>query len=516
VPARPPVDLAKGDEVAAWIEKHCCHVKGEWAGQPLILAPWQRALVRDLFGTLRPDGRRQYRTALVGLGRKGGKSSLGAAMALRLLFRDGEPGSEVFSCAADRDQAAIVFEIAKGMVEASPAMSKIAKVYRRAIVVPRTGSTYKVLSAEAYSKHGLNPHGVIFDELHAQPDRELWDTLTTGQGARRQPLTIAITTAGYDRESICWELYHYGRQIEAGVLEDPTFLFRWWGAAEDDSWDDEATWRKAQPNLGISVSLEFMRAEACQARQQPARENTFRRLYLNQWTQQATRWLSLDAWDATAGMVVETKLHGRACYGGLDLASTQDLTALALDFPDDDGGHQVLWRFWLPEERLQDLDRRTAGQASVWVRSGWLSLTPGNVVDHAAILAQIDRDARAFDVREVAYDRWGMTQIAQDLQDNGLTVVPFGQGFSAMSGPTREFERLVLDRKYVHGGNPVMRWMVDHLVVKTDPAGNLKLDRQRSTDKIDGAIAAVMALDRALRHAHRPRSAYEDRDLEVV
>jgi phage terminase large subunit-like protein len=454
---RAPVDLSNGDEVVAWVERHCCHSKSEWAGQPLILAPWQRDLVRELFGRLRPDGRRQYRTALIGVPRKAGKSTMGAAMALRLLFRDGEPGAEVYSAAADRDQARIVFEIARGMVEASPAMSKIAKVYRNSIVVPRTGSTYRVLSAEAYSKHGLSPSAVLVDELHAQPNRELWDVLTTGQGARRQPLTVAITTAGYDRESICFELYHYGRQIEAGVLEDPTFFFRWWGAAEDDPWDDEATWHKAQPNLGISVSLEFMRAEARQARQQPARENTFRRLYLNQWTQQATRWLSLAAWDASAGMVVESKLQGRACYGGLDLASTQDLTAFALDFPGDDGGHQVLWRFWLPEERLQDLDRRTAGQASVWVRQGRLSLTPGNVVDHQAILEQVDRDARAFNLREIAFDRWGMTQIAQTLQDNGLTVIPFGQGFSSMSGPTREFERLVLDRKYAQDRDPAVQ-----------------------------------------------------------
>jgi phage terminase large subunit-like protein len=221
-PPRPPTDdLAKGDEVVAWIERHCVHVKGSWAGQPLALQPWQRALVRELFGTLRPDGRRQYTKALIGISRKNGKSLLGAALALRLLFRDGEPGAEILSAAADRDQAAIVFEMARGMVEASPAMSKIATVYRRSIVVPRTGSVYKVISAEAYSKHGMNPHGIIFDELHAQPDRELYDVLTTGQGARRQPLTIAITTAGFDRESICYELYDYGRKIEAGVLQDP-------------------------------------------------------------------------------------------------------------------------------------------------------------------------------------------------------------------------------------------------------------------------------------------------------
>lgn len=489
----------KGAEVAAWIEKHCTHVKGEWAGQNLHLEPWQREIVDPLFGTLRPDGKRQYRNALIGIPRKAGKSTLGAALALRLLFRDGEPGAEVYSCAADRDQAAIVFEIAKGMVEANPAMAKLAKVYRRSIVVPRTGSTYKVLSADAYSKHGLSPHGVIFDELHAQPNRELWDVMTTGQGARRQPLTIAITTAGYDRESICWEQYDYGRKVQAGVIDDPGFFFRWWGVDSGEDWQDEEVWERAQPNLDVSVSREFLRAEARQAKHQPARQNTFRRLYLNEWTQAVDRWLDLDAWDASAGVVAESYLKGKRCFGGLDLASSTDIAALCWDFPDGDA-HDAVWRFWIPEDQLPDLDNRTGGQASVWVREKLLLTTPGNVIDYQSILQQIDLDARTFDIVEVAYDRWGMTQLSQDLMDAGMTVVPFGQGFASMSAPTKEFERLVLEKKYHHGANPVMRWMVDNIVVRSDPAGNLKIDKARSTEKVDGAIAAVMALDRATRH----------------
>lgn len=494
-----------GVGAAAWVERNCTHVKGEWAGRPLALEAWQRdEVVVPLFGTLNPDGTRRYRTALIGIPRKAGKSTLGAAVALKLLFRDGEPGAEVYSAAADRDQAAIVFEIAKGMVEANPGMSKIAKVYRRAIVVPRTGSTYKVLSADAFTKHGLSPHGVIFDELHAQPNRELWDVLTTGQGARRQPLTVAITTAGYDRESICWEQYDYGRKVAAGVVDDPTFFFRWWGVGDGEQWDDEAVWEKAQPNLGVSVSREFLRAEARQAKAQPARQNTFRRLYLNEWTQAAARWIDLSAWDATAGLVVEADLKGHRCYGGLDLASTTDVAALCWDFPDDDDeAHDALWRFWVPEERLPDFDARTAGQASVWAREGWLTVTEGNVIDYRAVLDRIDRDARAFDVAEVAYDRWGMTQLSQDLIDGGMAVVPFGQGFASMSAPTKELERLILDRRYRHGGNPVMRWMIDNVVVRTDPAGNLKIDKGRSTEKVDGAVAAVMALDRATRNAQK-------------
>lgn len=491
-------------EVSDWIERNCTHIKGEWAGRLLKLEPWQRDEIIDpLFGTYNADGRRQYRTALIGIPRKAGKSTLGAAMALRLLFADAEPGAEVYSAAADREQAAIVFEIASGMVEANPAWAKAAKVYRRSIVLPQLGRSYKVLSADAFSKHGLNPHGVIFDELHAQPNRELWDVLTTGQGARRQPLTVAITTAGYDRESICWELYEYGRKVRSRQIDDPTFFFRWWGVTEGQQWDDEETWAAAQPNLGISVSREFLRSEARQAKHVPARQNTFRRLYLNEWTQSAARWIDLGKWDEAAGLVVEEQLKGRKCYGGLDLAATTDIAALAWDFPIDlknKPHHEVIWRFWIPEERLPDLDLRTGGQASVWVKEGRMFVTDGDVIDYRAILDQIDRDARAFDVEELAYDRWGMTQLSQDLQDAGMTIVPFGQGFASMSPPTKEFERLVLTDQYRHGGNPVMRWMVDNVVTRTDPAGNVKVDKGRSTEKIDGVVAAIMALDRATRH----------------
>jgi phage terminase large subunit-like protein len=373
-----------------------------------------------------------------------------------------------------------------------------------------------VVSAEAYSKHGSSPSGVIFDELHAQPNRELWDVLTTGQGARRQPLTIAITTAGFDRESICYELYKYGKDLESGLFTDPSFFFRWWGVGEGEDWTDETVWAKAQPNLNVSVSLEFLRNEAHQAKQQPARQNTFRRLYLNEWTQAVTRWVDLDLWDASAGLVTEANLAGRDCYGGLDLASSTDIAALCWDFPSGDGDHDAIWRFWVPEDRLAELDRRTAGQASVWVREGFLSVTEGNVIDYRSILDQIDRDARTFDVQELAYDRWGMAQLSQDLVEAGMTVVPFGQGYASMSAPTKEWERLIMQARYRHGGNPVMRWMVDNVVTRQDASGNVKIDKQRSTEKVDGAIAAVMALARATVHEVAARSVYEDRDVVVL
>lgn len=499
-----PTSTEPGEKAVRFFAK-LAHIKGEWAGQRFELEDWQKDdIIRPLFGTLNPDGYRQYRTALIGMPRKSGKSTLAAGIALKLTFADGEPGAEVYSAAADREQAGIVFETAKKMVMSSrQLMSVQPRIYKRVIEVPHTGSTYRVISADAYLHHGLSPHGVIFDELHVQPNRKLWDVLTSGQGARRQPLVLAITTAGNDPASICAELYRYGSQVRDGVIDDPSFFFRWWGADRADDWTDEAVWEKANPNLDVSVSRSFLRSESRQACQTPARQNTFRQLYLNQWVQQATRWLDLRAWDATAGMVVEDQLVGRRCYGGLDLASASDIAALCWDFPSPDGSHDVLWRFFLPEERLGPMDERTAGAASVWARQGWLTVTEGNVLDYRAVIEAIDRDARRFDVAELAFDRWGMQQLRVELADAGMLVIEFGQGFASMSSPTKEWERLILDGRYRHGGNPVMRWMADNIVVRTDPSGNVKIDKAKSHEKVDGAVAAVMALDRAMRPPRR-------------
>jgi phage terminase large subunit-like protein len=492
------------------------HTKGRWAGHPFKLADWQAdRIIRPLFGEQVFDQElrlwvRRFRTSYVEIPRKNGKSELGAGIALKLLFADGENGAEVYSVAQDLDQANIVFAVAKAMIEANPALSKRAKVYKRVIEVTKTGNIYKVIPGDASGSHGLNIHGLIFDELHTQKTRELWDVMTSGQGARTQPLTVAFSTAGVFGESeICREIHEYGEKLDRGAHKDPTFHYVRYGLSEDPdvkgNWHDEKVWERCNPALGDFLSRAFLRSEYAKAVASPARENTYRRLYLNEWTQQLTRWMSLQKWDATGGMVDESSLQGRRCFGGLDLANTTDIAALCWDFPSEEE-HEAIWRFWIPEERLADLDRRTGGQASVWARQGFLTTTEGDVIDHKAILKQIDHDARKFDVQELAYDRWGMTQLIQDIQEEGMTVVPFGQGFASMSGPTKEWERLILEKKYRHGGNPVMRWMVDNIVVRTDPAGNIKIDKQKSHEKVDGPVAAVMALDRATRHEAPKRS----------
>lgn len=495
---RTSTDLSAGVAVADWIERYCTHTKGEWAGRPLTLEGWQRhEIIEPLFGQLQPDGLRQYRTALIGIPRKAGKSTLGASIALRLLFADNEPGVEVYSAAADKDQARIVYEMARSMVEASPAMSKRCKVYRNEIATSK-GGRYKVLSADAFTKHGLSPHGVIFDELHAQPDRELWDVLTSGQGARRQPLTVAITTAGYDRQSLCYELFEHGHKVSTGQVDDPNFFFRWWGADEGDEWDDEATWAKAQPNLGVSVYLEFMRSEARQARALPRRQNTFRRLYLNQWTAAETRWIDLGLWDENAGIIDEAKLRDRRCWGALDLASTEDFTAWLLVFPNDDGTVELLPRFFLPRAAL---DRRRAMTATLeqWEREGFLTVTDGDVTDYAAIEAQALRDAETFQLVDFAYDPWQGEYLRQRLMDAGLVGWKCPQQMAHLSPPSKLLERLLGERRLRHGGNPILRWMADNVQTTTDANGNIRPDKRRSSEKIDGITALVMGLAAAFR-----------------
>jgi len=504
----------------AFFEKLLHHSKGEWAGQAFTLQPWQRdEVIRPLFGYKREDGTRRYRTAYIEVPRKNGKSTMAAGIALYLLFADGEPGAEVYCAAADRDQASIVFDEAKAMVESSPQLSKLAEVYKRAIVVPSTRSVYRVLSADAFTKHGLNAHGVIFDELHAQPTRDLWDVLTTSTGARRQPLTVAITTAGFDRESICWEQHEYARQILEGIIQDDSFFAYIRAAGQDEDWTDEAVWRAANPSYGVTVKADYLANEARKAELTPAYQNTFRRLHLNQWTQQETRWLDLAKWDLCGTPVDEKLLFGTPCYAGLDLASSSDIASLALVFPAEAGEEerfQMLVRFWIPKESMIERARRDRVPYDAWVRQGLITATEGNVIDYGYIVRDIETLGEQYNVKEIAFDRWGAFQVSQALEGAGFTMVGFGQGFASMSAPTKELLRLVLDGKLAHGGNPVLRWMADNMVVSMDAAGNVKPNKEKSREKIDGMVSLIMALDRAVRHEEKPRSRYEDHGLEVV
>jgi phage terminase large subunit-like protein len=514
-----PLDEFYFDERSATIavnffERLLRHSKGEWSGKPFTLLNWQKNdIIRPLFGWKRKsDNTRRYRTAYIEIPRKNGKSTISAGIALCLLYADGEPAAEIYSAAADRDQASIVFEEAKRMVDASPELQRRSNVYKRSIVVRETLSSYKVLSADAPTKHGLNAHGIIFDELHAQPNRELWDVLTTSTGARRQPLTVAITTAGYDRNSICWEQHEYARQVLSGVIEDPTFFAYIAAADETDDWTEEATWAKSNPSMGATVKLEYLQQECRKAQQSPAYQNTFRRLHLNQWTQQETRWLDLSAWDECGAPFNPKLLEGAACYGGLDLASTSDVASFVLCFPAEAGEDEhYTWLplFWIPEENMVERARRDRVPYDAWARDGLIRVTPGNTIDYGYIVRDIEELRDVYDVREIAFDRWGAFQVSQQLDGVGFTMIGFGQGFASMSGPTKELLRIVLDGRLRHGGHKVLRWMADNVVVSTDPAGNVKPNKQKSREKIDGIVAGIMALDRALRN----QSVYDSRGM---
>ena len=512
-------DKEAADFAVSFIE-NLCHTKGTWAGKPFQLMDWQEQIIRDLFGVLKKkNGYRQFNFSYVEIPKKNGKSELAAAIALLLCCGDGEERAEVYGCAADRQQASIVFDVAADMVRMCPALSKRVKIMasqKRIVYVP-TNSFYQVLSAEAYSKHGFNIHGVVFDELHTQPNRKLFDVMTKGSGdARTQPLYFLITTAGTDIHSICYETHQKALDILEGRKIDPTFYPVIYGASETDDWTDPAVWKKANPSLGETIGIDKVIAACESAKQNPGEENAFRQLRLDQWVKQAVRWMPLDKWDACAFPVNEEDLEGRICYGGLDLSSTTDVTAFVLVFPplDENDKYYILPYFWVPEDTLELRVRRDHVPYDVWERQGHLFTTEGNVVFYAAIEKFIEKLNERFNIREVAFDRWGAVQMVQNLESDGFTVVPFGQGFKDMSPPTKELMKLVLEKKIAHGGHPVLRWMMDNIYIRTDPAGNIKADKERSTEKIDGAIATIMGLDRAIRCGlNSGESVYDTRGL---
>lgn len=513
-------DEGLADYAVSFIE--ClCHTKGTWAGKPFKLLDWQEQIIRDLFGTVKSNGYRQFNTAYIEIPKKNGKSELAAAVALLLCCGDGEQRAEIYGCAADRGQATIVFDVAADMVRMCPALNKRCKILtsQKRILFTPTNSFYQVLSAEAYSKHGFNIHGVVFDELHTQPNRKLFDVMTKGSGdARMQPLYFLITTAGTDTHSICFETHQKALDILEGRKIDPTFYPVIYGAGDTEDWTDPKVWLKANPSLGETIGMDKVEAACESAKQNPGEENSFRQLRLNQWVKQAVRWMPMDKWDACAYPVNEEMLEGRVCYGGLDLSSTSDLTSFCLVFPpeEEDEPYYVLPYFWVPEDTLDLRVKRDHVPYDLWNRQGYMETTEGNVVHYGYIEKFIERLGERFNIREIAFDRWGAVQMVQNLENMGFTVVPMGQGFASMSPPTKELMKLVLEKKVAHGGHPVLRWNMDNIFIRTDPAGNIKADKAKSTEKIDGAIAMIMALDRAIRCGNdTSESVYDTRGLLV-
>lgn len=445
-------------------------------------------------------------------------SELAATIALYLLYADNEPSAEVYGAACDRNQASIVFDVARQMVEMSPALMRRSKIRTagKRIINYRNAGFYQVLSAETGTKHGLNVSGLVFDEIHAQPNRKLYDVLTKGSGdAREQPLFFIITTAGNDKNSICYELHTKALDLMAGRKKDSTFYPVVYGLEHEEDWTDEANWYKANPSLGHTIQIDRVREAYRNAVENPAEENVFKQLRLNIWTSASIRWIPEQVYDKGNLPMDRDALRGRLCYGGLDLSSTSDITALVLAFPPrtEEEKYILLPFFWLPEDTLELRCRRDHVLYDVWQNQGFIQTTEGNVIHYGFIEKFIERLGETYHIREIAYDRWNATQMVQNLEDMGFTMVPFGQGFKDMSPPSKELFKLLMEGNINHGGNPVLKWMAGNVVMRQDPAGNIKPDKEKSVEKIDGIVASIMALDRCIRNGTGSGSVYDERGV---
>ena len=512
-------DKKKADRAVTFIE-NLCHTKGKWAGTPFWLLPWQEQLIRDIFGIVKPDGNRQFRTAFVEICKKVGKSELAAAVALYLLYADNEPSAEVYGAAADRQQASIVFDVAKQMVEMSPALMKRSKLMgaTKRIVNYSNAGYYQVLSAEVGGKHGFSVSGLVFDEIHTQPNRQLYDVLTKGSSdARQNPLHFIITTAGNDRHSIAYELHTKAVDILEGRRVDPTFYPVVYGLKDDEDWEDEENWYKVNPSLGYTVDIERLRDAYREAKQNPADEVTFKWLRCNMWVSSTVAWIPDAIYMRGNEPIDMDALAGRDCYAGLDLSSTGDITALVLIFPprNEEEKYVLLPYFWIPEETIPRRVKANSVPYDIWEKQDYIMSTEGNVIHYDFIEKFIIYLSEKYHILEIAVDRWNATQMIQNLEGEGFTIVPFGQGFSSMSAPTKEFYRLLMEGRIIHGGNPVLRWMAGNVVIDTDPAGNIKVTKAKSKEKIDGIVAAIMALDRCIRQEGQSGSVYDERGLLV-
>ena len=506
-------DAEKVDKVLASFR--CLrHTQGRLAGQPLNPDPWQVAyILAPVFGWVKENEFGEFvrivRKLYVDVPRKNGKSTLVGGLGLYLTAADGEQSAQVVAAATIKDQARFVFDPIKRLVETAPALRGNVRALNSVITHPRTNSTFKVIASGGDAQHGANIHGAVIDELHLHKTPDLVEAIETGTGSRDQPLIIMITTADEGKpNTIYTRKRKYIEQLCNGVIkEDFTHYGVVWGADADDDLFATSTLMKANPGYGISPTKQFLQDAAVQAQNSPAELAAYKRLHLGIRTRQTTAFLDLKAWQRNAGARIrEDDMAGRVCWGGLDLGSVSDLTALAWIFPFEDGseGYDVLFRFWTPEENLHKLDGRTGNNASqLWVPEGWLSTTPGDVTDYEFVKKTMLDDAVKFDVQSVGFDRWNSSQLVNDLLEEGLNMVKVGQGHATMNAPMKEMQRLMLlgkrgNPKLRHGGNPVMTWMVDNLAVKIDPSGNVKPDKENAADKIDGVSALATSMSEAL------------------
>lgn len=511
-------DFDAADDAVAFFENELFHVEGPKRGETLFLERWQRSLVRHIFGWKRKrDGLRKFRNVFIFIPRKNGKSYLSAGFALHGLFADEEPAARVISAAADKEQAALVFDVSREIVEGNPNFSDHCNTFRRSMAIPETGSNYLVVSSDVKTKHGKNLSRIIFDELHAQPNRDLYDVLFTSVGVRLQPLKIMLTTAGHDRESICFEEYTHAKRVAKGLVVDEEYLPIIFEAGPKDDWHSRETWKKANPNLGVAVTWDYFEGEYRKAVERPSYENTFRRLHLNQWTSQDVRWVPVEKWDLCDGRLNPPEFyHGRECDIGIDLSSKKDLTAVvALFFID--GKFHVVPKFWMPQDNIRDRVKVDQVDYDLWARAGFIETVPGVRQDYKKIQKYAEDFAEKHKVMSVGFDPWNAQNLITELDQNlESEVVEVPQTFKYLSDATKELEVLVLARQIIHGGNPVLRWMFDNVAVIEDGNGNVRISKKVSKERIDGLAATVTALSRWLMRERKKDSVYKKRGVRTI
>jgi phage terminase large subunit-like protein len=512
--------LDAAERVRTFFAKFLRHSKGEFAAKPFELLDWEWSdIIAPLFGWMRPDGMRRFRRVSVWISKKNGKSTLCSGLVLYGLVADNEAGAEVYGAAADRQQASIIFEEVAAMVGQSPGLTGRLDVNRsiKRVTFEAKRSFYQVLSKESKrTGHGINAHVAVIDELHVV-DRKLYDTLRYAGAARRQPLLIEISTAGDDKTSLGFERYNYAKQLVKGTIEDPETLAVIYEAESNEVWQDPEQWKKANPSLGVTITLDGFKGDFNEAKNgTPAAQANFKQLRLNLWQDSISSWLPVEEWDACLGDVNPEALEGRRCWGALDLASKMDLCAWVRLYELDDGEWFARFTYWAPEDADGRRQKANLTLLKPWMQSGHIIATPGNVTDYDAIEAQVLADCEADDIIDVAYDPWNATHVINHLTDAGVKCVEFRQGFKSFNPPMREVEKLIFSRKILHAGDPVTRWSMKNVAVQKDPAGNVKPNKEKSADKIDGPVGLIMCQGRAMSGETDGESVYEGKGIDAL
>jgi phage terminase large subunit-like protein len=502
-------DPEEGDRVVQFFGMFLSHVHGSKAGDPFDLEPWQISMLKNLFGWKRADGSRRYRQMFLYIPRKNGKTIITAGIILYVLFADGEKGAQIFSSAFNEEQSSLIFNMARGMVNNDEDLQEMSTVLKKSIYLNDDPLTvFKPLSGSIHGKHGLNVHLAAVDELHEHPNWDLVEPLVSSMGARKQPLTIYMTTADFNRPSPCNDLHKLAKDILAGHKKDYTFLPIVYEADKEDDWKDPKTWAKANPNLGVSVFPSFFEDECIKAENSPSYLNTFKRLYLNIKTDADTCWIPLEVWDHGADTSLRIEdFFGEKCYVGFDYASKQDFSAMVIFFPE----FNIFFEFlFLPEAR------KMAYHESEWIDEGHIEITPGNTADQDLMMNKLRWIAEHFQMDILFLDAWGNDWLAAQLTEEGMNVILHQQSFKAMTEPVEKLQTLLLDKELKHSGNPVMRWMFSNIVVTSDSNGHMRLNKQKSAGKIDGIIALVMSLTGTIIPEEDTTSVYEERGITFL